>query len=177
MYGHIVLASTKGEFVPSAIEWFTDSKFSHSFITMPDMLNIPMCIEAASGGVDFTRFDTGYVSNPSQSYEVWEVLVADNVKDTALTSMLNELEIGYGYLHYPWFIWRKICSIFGKDIKNQNNWDQKGMICSQLCVAYMTDCGLSDVLSGYGQGAVAPQDLKNIFLAHPDKFKLVGVKA
>lgn len=172
-YGHIVLASTKGQFIPSAIRWFTNSQFSHSFVTTPDILAIPMCMEAAEMGVDFTRFDEGYVNNQDQGYETWNIKVDQTIKDQAIISILSDLEIGYGFLQYPWFMWRRICFFFGKDIKNQNNWDKGGMICSQLCVAYLRACGLGYIFAGYGIGSISPQDLQNIFYAHPELFEKI----
>ena len=172
-YGFIVLANSKMGFVPNAIKWFTGSQFSHSLVTIPSILDISMCIEAAEGGVDTVRFDTGYEANLSQGYEVWRVKIDRPAKDAAIVSLLNDLEISYGFFEYPWFIWRKICKFFGKDIKSQPNWNTKGMICSQLCVAYIKACDLSSVLSGYGNGSIAPQDLQDIFKAHPEVFELV----
>ena len=174
MYGHIVLADTKSGFIPSGIKWMTNSQFSHSFVTTPDVFKVPMCIESAEGGVDFTRFDTSYQNNLAEGYEVWNIKIDQNIKDAAIVSILADLEIGYGFLEFFYFIARKICSVFGKDIKSKNNWFAKdGMICSQLCVAYLNACGLSGVLIGYGQGSVAPQDLQNIFMAHPELFEKV----
>src|ERR1035437_501682 len=128
MYGNIVLAGTKSGFTPNAIKWFTGSQFSHSFVTTPDILNIPMCIEAAESGVDFTRFDTSYVNNQDQGYEVWKVKIDQSIKDKAVVAILSDLEISYGILQYPWFMWRSICLFFGKDIKSHNNWNKGGMI-------------------------------------------------
>lgn len=176
MYGHIVLASTKTGFIPNAIKWFTRSNFSHSLITVPDVLSTPMCIEAVEGGVDFARFDTGYVSNSDQSYEVWNIKLDQATKDAAIVSILNDLEILYGFFQYFWFIWRRICLLFGKDIKNQNNWNTSGMICSQLCVAYLKACHLEYVLKDYGNGSISPQDLKTVFRANPEIFELIETK-
>jgi hypothetical protein len=170
MYGNIVLATSKSSFVSKGIRWFTNSQFSHSFVTMPDTLGIPMCIEAAEGGVDTCRFDTNYANNLDETYEVWTLNLPQDVKDKAIQSIMNDLETGYGFLEYPWFMWRRLNSLFGKDIKSQNNWNQSGMICSQLCVAYLKACGLSYILQGYGQGSIAPQDLSVIFQAHPELF-------
>jgi len=173
MYGQIVLASTKSGLVPNAIKWFTDSQFSHSFVMMPDVFNIPMAIEAASSGVDMTRFDTGYRDNLNEGYEVWNIKINQHVKDMALKSILNDLEVGYGYLDFFYFVARKICKIFGKDIKNENNWFSKdGIICSQLCVAYLKACGLN-IFSGYGNGSISPQDLQDIFNARPELFEKI----
>lgn len=170
-YGDVVLASTKGQIIPNAIKWFTKSQFSHSFITTPDVLSIPMCIEAAEGGVNFTEFEDSYVNNKSQGYEVWNIKISQDVKDKAIVSILKDLEIGYGFLEYPWFVWRRLCLLFGRDIKAENNWNTNGMICSQLCVAYLKACGLAYMFEGYGNGAVAPQDLQNIFKSHPELFE------
>lgn len=172
-YGNIVLASTQGQFVPNAIKWFTQSQFSHSFVTTPDILGIPMCIEAAEGGVDFTEFNSSYLNNLSQGYEVWSINIDQATKDTAIVSILKDLETGYGFWEYPWFIWRRICLFFGKDIKSNNNWNSHGMICSQLCVAYLKACGLDYVLTGYGEGSIAPQDLQDIFIAHSELFQKI----
>ena len=172
-YGNIVLAGTQGSFVPNAIKWFTNSKFSHSFVTTPEILGVAMCIEAAESGVDFCRFDSHYSNDLTQGYEVWNIKIDQNIKDIAITSILNDLETSYGFLQYPWFIWRRICLFCGKDIKVQNNWDKNGMICSQLCVAYLDACGLSNVLSGYGNGSVSPQDLQDIFKQHPELFEKI----
>lgn len=132
-----------------------------------------MCMEAADGGVDMLRFDVGYVNNDNIGYEVWSISIPDELKDAALKEMLNNLEVTYGFLAYPWFIWRKICRFFGKDIKSQNNWLHQGIICSQLCTMYLKACGLSHVFSGYGDGSIAPQDLQDIFNSNPNLFQKV----
>jgi hypothetical protein len=174
-YGHIVLASTKSGFIPAGIKWMTNSQFSHSFVTTPNILGVPMCIEAAEGGVDFTRFDTGYENNQNEGYQVWNIKIDQNLKDTAIISVLADLETGYGFLQFPYFIVRKICRLLGRDIKAKDNWfASDGMICSQLCVAYLKICGLSDVLAGYGNGSISPQDLQDIFVAHPELFELIN---
>ena len=172
-YGSIVLASTASGFIPNAIKFVTGSIFSHSFITTPDILSTPMCIEAAESGVDFTRFDKSYQNDPNQSYEVWNVLVDQETKDKAIVSVLNELQIPYGLLQYPWFMWRRVCVFFGKDIKSQDNWNKDGMICSQLCVFYLKACGLEKIFKDYGEGSIAPQDLQDIMKANPDLFKKI----
>lgn len=175
MYGHIVLASTKTGFVPAAIKWVTNSQFSHSFVTLPNMLSVPLCVEAAEGGVDVTRFDTSYVNNLDEGYQVWNIKIDQKIKDMALVSILNDLECSYNFMEFPFFIYRKICLFFGKDVKSQNNWFVKSSsyICSQLCVAYLKACGLQKILVGYGNGAIAPADLQNIFKAHPEAFEMI----
>jgi hypothetical protein len=176
-YGDIVLSTDESSFVSSCIRWFTDSRFSHGFMTMPAVLDAPTCIEAVRGGVDMSRFDSNYLNDASAMLEVWSINLPQPTKDAALRQMLGELEISYGFLEYPWFVWRKLNSLVGRDIKSQNNWNTDGMICSQLVVAYLKALGLSSVLAGYGNGAVAPQDLRDVFVAHPAWFKISYTKA
>jgi hypothetical protein len=171
--GNIVLATEETSFISKCIRWFTQSQFSHSFVTMPDVLSLPMCIEAVAAGVDYVRFDSEYSNNISASYQMWSIKIDQNTKDMAMQSILKDLEIEYGVLQYAYFIWRKINSLLGKDIKSQNNWFNQGMICSQLCVAYLAACGLENIFIGYGKGSISPQDLFVIFNAHPELFELV----
>lgn len=171
-YGNLVLVSSKTNFISKGIRWFTQSTISHAFLTMPDVLDIPMCMEAVIGGVDMSRFDTNYLNNPDEIVEIWELLVLDQIKIDALQKTINELEVGYGFLEYPWFVWRRLNSLFGRDIKSQNNWSTDGMICSQLCVSYLNACGVGHIFDGYGKGSIAPQDLSAIFNVHPELFKL-----
>lgn len=175
-YGHIVLSGTKYGFFPNAIKWFTKSKFSHSLVTMPNVLDMPMCAEAADNGVSMVRFDKAYTQNEDQEYEIWKVKIAPECIDAGIKKVADDLETMYGFLQYPWFVWRSICKFFGSDIKHQNNWFTGGTICSELCVQYLAGCGLAYVLDGYGPGAVTPQDLQDIFKAHPELFELVAMK-
>jgi hypothetical protein len=172
--GCIVLSNTKGEFIGSAIRFISKSKFSHSFVTMPPILEIPMCAEDSSLGVDMLRFDTGYLQDTNESIEVWEVNIPDDAKDAGLLAVLNELEQGYGYSEFPWFIWRWLNGIFGRDIKAQDNWSQKNSVCSGLVRdRYIANSGLSNLFDGFGRNSVWPEDISQIMRSRPDLFTLV----
>lgn len=175
-YGYIVLAGTRTGFFPNAIKWFTRSRFSHSLVTMPTILGLPICIEAADSGVNTVRFDKAYSHNTEQEYEIWKLNIAPEAIDAGIREVVDDLETAYGFLEYPWFVWRSICRVFGKDIKHQDNWCTRGTICSELCVAFLKACGLGHTLAGYGEGSVSPQDLQDIFKAHPAVFELVAYK-
>jgi hypothetical protein len=172
-YGNIVLASSKKGFIQNAIKAFTSSVFSHSLVTMPDVLGMPICIEACEGGVSTVRFDKNYVNDLNQGYQVWRLKISQEQKDKGIIAAVNDLETGYGFLEYPWFIWRRINLWFGKDIKSQNNWYTGGTICSELCVQYLTACGLGYIFEGYGEGSISPQDLQDVMRVHPELFELV----
>ena len=172
-YGHIVLASTKSGVVPSAIKFITKSQYSHSFITAPTIVGLPMCVEAAESGIDMIRFDDAYTQNAAENIEIWEVLISDEMKDKGLVAVFDKLETSYGFLELPWFVWRWMNRLVGRDIKSQNNWSKNGTICSQLCRIYLTATGLGSLFEGYGKGAVAPQDLSVVMNANPQLFKKV----
>jgi hypothetical protein len=164
-YGQIVLAGSKSGFVPRAIKFLTKSKFSHSLITAPDMVKLPMCVEAAENGVSVIRFDQAYTQNSSENIEIWEVLVSNEAKDNGLTHAFDKLEKGYGFLELPWFIWRAMNKLVGRDIKSQNNWSRNRI--------YLVNTGLGKLFDMYGRGAVAPQDISDVMNANPKYFKKV----
>lgn len=172
-YGNIVLAGSKKGFFPNAIKWFTFSKFSHSLVTMPDILDMPICIEAADNGVSTVRFDKNYINDDNQSYQIWRIKISQEQKDAGIRAVVGDLETFYGFLQYPWFIWRRICLFFGSDIKHQNNWSTTGTICSELVVQYIHACGLGHTLSEFGPGAVSPQDIQDVMKKYPDLFELI----
>jgi hypothetical protein len=169
-YGRIVLANTKKGLVPAAIRFFTKSKFSHSLITVPDLIDVPMCIEAAEYGIDTLRFDTGYLQNPDVEIEIWEVHLPKDQIDAGIKAALDKLETGYGYLELPWFAWRWLNAVFGKDIKHQDNWCKNGTICSQLCELYLNETKRNDLFDDFGKGSVSPSDLRAVMVANPEYF-------
>lgn len=176
-YGYVCFAYTKNKWYDWAIAKATKSKWSHSFITCPPMLGKEMVLEAADGGVEATGFDLSYRTNPDVAYEVYRLKVSQDFKDASILNRMKELEVSYGFLEYPWFIWRYINAFFGRDIKSHNNWCQNGTeVCSQFLREYIEDCNLSSLFSGFGKGSVAPQDIYNVVLARPDLFELVESK-
>jgi hypothetical protein len=175
-YGNVVLANSKGELLASVIKWITGSTWSHSLFTLPNCCGREMAIEAASIGVSCLPFDTGYRLNNSQGYRVYRVKVAQEVMDVAIAKSLDDLETFYGYLDLPWFVWRAVNRLFGRDIKNQDNWAYNNKICSQLVVDYLIGCGLQHIFNGYGRNAICPQDLQVIMDSHPEHFDLIETK-
>ncbi len=175
-FGHVVLANSKSGVVPRIIRWITGSQFSHSLVTMPDVLDIAMCVEAADSGVSCLPFESGYRSNVSQSYEVYRVNVSEERKAAGLKVVLSELQQSYGFLELPWFIWRSLNAKFGRDIKGKDNWSEAGVICSELCVTYLRECGFTELFKDFGAGSVNAEDLRKIMTANPDLFELIEVK-
>jgi hypothetical protein len=177
MYGHICFALTKNKWYDKCIAKFTNSKWSHCFFTCVPMLGKEMLMEADAHGVAVSSFDVGYRSNSNQSYELYEFKAPKKLKDLSIKSSIKELEISYGYLEYPWFVWRYMNRLFGRDIKKQNNWCQNGTkICSQFTREYIENCGKKDLFIEYGKGSVSPEDLYQIIISRPDLFRLIEKK-
>jgi hypothetical protein len=168
-YGQIVLANTK-KGIEAKIFRTIIGGYTHSLITIPQLVGVPMCMEAAVSGVNALRFDTNYLQNPDQEIEIWEVNVSEEMKNAGIRAAINKLENHYGFLELPWFIWRWLNSLVGRDIKHQDNWSKNGVICSELCQLYLTNCGLGFLFEGYGIDAIHPGDLKKIMEANPKYF-------
>ena len=179
--GNIVLVNSRWgstwleTFISNSIKWFTNSPYSHSLVTFPPLFGNNMCIEASGNGVTMQSFDNVYWNNPSQGCDVYELTtISQEKRDAAAAALINELDASYGFLEYPFFMWRRLNELVGRDIKSHDNWSQNGIICSWLCVQYITNCGLGYLFEGYGKCSVSPKDLRNIFDANPDLFKKIG---
>lgn len=175
-YGHIVLANSKKGVVPAIIRYVTKSQYSHSLLTIPNILEVPMCVEAADSGVSMLRFDRGYTENKDQEIAIFSVNISQEDKDKAIIQCLNSLQLGYGYLELFWFIWRAFNKFIGRDIKNQDNWVANGIICSELCRMYLSYAGLGHLFKEFGNGALNAEDLRQIMLDHPDVFTEIKKK-
>jgi hypothetical protein len=176
-YGYVCFAYTKNKWYDWCIAKVTKSKWSHSFLTCPPILGKEMAMEACDNGVDVTLFDSSYRNNINESYAIYKMKISKVCKDKSIKNRMKELERSYGYLEYPWLMWRYLNSLFGRDIKSQNNWCQNGtVICSQLLREYISDCGFSYLFEGYGKGSVTPEDIYQIVLKNPKIFKLIESK-
>lgn len=175
-FGHIVLADNKTNWFSKLIKLITRSEWSHSLVMVPPICGVDLAIEAKNTGVNGVAFDKAYRTNRKRGYKVFRVNIDPTVKEQAIAECLQELQTGYGFLELPWFAWRSISAFFGKDIRSQDNWSQAGIICSELCVMYLSKCGLDRLFEGFGKGSIHPEDLENIMLAHPAIFELIEVK-
>lgn len=175
-YGYVCFSYTKNELIAKLIAKITQSKWSHSFIVVPPVLEKEMVMEAASNGISMTTFQENYRDNANESYEVYRVFAPKNKVDKSILSCMERLERPYPYLELLWFVWRRINKFFGKDIKDQNNWFTNGVVCSGLVRKFLEGSGLKRLFKGFGIDAVAPQDVYNIVLANPKLFELIEKK-
>lgn len=176
-YGFVGFAMSKNEWSARAIAWFTKSKWSHSFITVPDILGREMVMEAGTAGVEMTPFDRSYRNDPNQSFEVFRFKILQENINLAILQAIDLLESPYGFLEYPWFMWRAFLAWLGKDIKSQNNWSQQGTVCSGLVRLYIELAGYAELFSGFGKDSAHQQDVYDIVIAHPELFELVESKS
>lgn len=176
-YGYVCFAYSKDEWIARAIAWFTKSQWSHSFITVPPMLGEDMVMEASSNGISMVQFDVAYRENKNQKYEIYKFKIPQEQIDRAIWMTMFMLETSYGFLEYPWFIWRAVNSWFGRDIKHQDNWSQQGTVCSGLVRLYLEYAGFESLVSGFGKDSANAQDMYNIIKANPDLFELVESKS
>lgn len=176
-YGYVCFAYSKNEFIAKAIAWFTKSQWSHTFITAPPMLGKEMVMEAGGGGVEMVTFEQGYRNNSTQKYEVYRVKVSQEIIDEAIAQCMNDLETPYGYLEYPWFMWRSVNAWFGRDIKSQDNWSKKNTVCAGFVDLFLDALGLQILTKDFGKNSINAQDIYDIVKAHPDLFELVESKS
>lgn len=172
-YGYVCFAYTKTEWIAKAIAWFTQSQWSHTFLTVPSMLGQEMIMEAGGGGVEMAMFNQAYRHNASQKYEVYRVKVSQQIIDEAIAQCMEKLELPYGYLEYPWFIWRYLNKWIGRDIKGQDNWSTNREVCAGLVDIYIDALGLGVLSKDFGNNSISAQDIYEIVKANPDLFELV----
>jgi len=175
-YGFICFAYSKNEWIAKQIAWFTKSQWSHSFITAPPMLGRELAMEAGGGGVELVTFDDAYRNNPNQNYEVYKFNCDQEQINSSIYKCLDELETSYGLLQYPWFMWRSLNKLFGRDIKGQDNWSQKGIVCSGFARHFITYAGFGDLFFEFGKSAATAQDVYNVVKNHPKLFELIEKK-
>jgi hypothetical protein len=175
-YGYIGFAYTKNEWIAKAISWFTKSKWSHSFITIPPMLDKEMVMEAVKGGVEVDMFERGYRNNHNQRYEIYKFNCNKSDIDSAIIVCANHLQESYGFLQYPWFMWRSLNKLFGKDIKDQNNWSSRGEVCSDLTRRFIEGSGHKELFKEYGTDSATAQDIYEIVKNNPQLFELIEKK-
>lgn len=176
IYGCIGFSYSKNEWIAKAIAWFTKSKWSHSFLTVPAILGREMVMESGEHGVGMVPFDLAYRMNVNQNYEIYRFKIDQDNIDSSILKTIDLLETSYGFLEYPWFMWRALNKFFGKDIKKQNNWLQDGTVCSDLVRLYITNAGQGSLFEDFGVDAANAQDIYNIVLANPSLFELIEKK-
>lgn len=175
-YGHICFSYSKDKWLAKAISFLTKSQWSHCFITIPGILEKEMVIEADGKEISTILFDIGYRNNKNQKYEVYKFKIPQKNIDESIRTILNLLETPYGLWEYPWFIWRIVLKLFGKDIRKQDNWIRKGTVCSDLVRNYIELSGHENLFLDFGKDSANVQDVYEIVKQNPQLFEIVEKK-
>lgn len=153
----------------------TASRWSHAFITIPSIVGKQMVLQAVTSGVSAVPFDSAYRNNDKISYEIYKFKIKKGKIDSSISRCMNRLGTSYGFLEYPWLLWRALNMLVGRDIKSHSNWCEQGTICSGLVRSYIEECGYN-FFSEFGKDAVNPQDAYVVIKSHPELFELVESK-
>lgn len=175
-YGYVGFSFSKDKWYDRVIAKITKSRWSHSFFTVPAILDQEMVMESVGGGVMMTPFKSAYKDNATQAYELYKFNTTNMQIDAGVLSMLNQLETSYGYLEYPWFIWRTVCGYFGKDIRQEDNWSKQGIVCSGLVRCFIEQSGYSELFKQFGKNSATAEDVYQIIKNNPKLFELIERK-
>lgn len=163
---------------------FAGPGVSHSFlITYPIGMrtSTPMAFEADMRVVH-TPWKT-LVDDPD--YSIWLYRIKD-LTPYEMTFSLDKCTaefsgVVYGYFEWLWFLWRWFNEkILRRDVRHEDNWFTKGVICSELWwwyVWYITDTNvlkwgkLRAILDQWNPDTIQPYDIKKIMDANPDIFE------
>jgi hypothetical protein len=176
-YGYVCFAYSKNEWIAKAIAFITGSKWSHTFLIAPPILDREMAMEASAEGVAMVPFDIAYRTNPNESYEVYRFKIPNKSIDGSILKTMDMLETPYGYAEFFWFIWRAINKKLGRDIRKNNNWFQQGTICSGLVRLYIENAGLACLFSSFGKDSANQQDVYEVVKKNPSTFELIETKS
>ena len=159
------------------IMFFTDSQWSHSFLTFFPANNTETVIEAGHS-VQVTPF-ARYRGDPNRTYEIYALNgIEKKASDAALDYIFHEYSGAvYGFLQIPWFGYRWFWRQVGRDVGREANWFPSGKICSELVWDYETTvAGNFEKLlanSPITENTCSPEDLYRIVKANQDLLILI----
>jgi hypothetical protein len=159
------------EFIQKAIRFFTQSKFSHSFVIMEGPGQRLCALETTSTLVTLTPANRKYLEK--YYVEVWRP-VGDNLKETisilSQNAFIRYSGNWYGHISYVWFIYRWFMSLFGRDLKKMWRWANRGITCTEL-----TNTSFPFIIDNERDpNTITPQIMRDWIARHPEYFTLVG---
>ena len=154
---------------------FATSPVSHAFVVgFKENGLVPSAFEASLKIQKVPM--TNYTSDPNQYFELWRIanVPQDQIDKAVLQLYLDYAGKDYGYLELPWFIWRKLNALVGRDIRSQANWSSVGTFCSQLAFDLMDGILFSStIFAPYHANTCTPEDLRQLFRQYPKIFTMV----
>jgi hypothetical protein len=151
----------KGNFIQRGIKFFTRSKFTHSFVVIKGPGEILTALETTSTLVCPTPVARKY--NEDHYIEAWEIINEnDRQLMLATSNVIYRIYSGcwYGYLSYPWFMYKWLCECFGIEKKTMWKWCRGNITCTEL-----TSKSLADPYKpNQDDNTISPRVLRDHFL-------------
>jgi hypothetical protein len=173
--GDIGFAGRRSGFYPSAVRWFTNSKWSHCFVVMPEYMGELSVLEADLK-VQLVPFREEYVHKDEDYYEIWRPKKASIGEKLSACHALYLSSAGgiYGFMQILWFAVRQGLLKLGINLPGKN-WFPGGEICSETLWVYLVYLGghYRGLFEGMGRNEVSPQDLRAAMQSRPDLFEFV----
>lgn len=172
--GDIGFGGKRKGFYPSAVRWFTKSRWSHCFVIIPPVLGEASLIEAEVNVVIRT-WQKEYVEKNADYYEIWRPNIISESKIYNACAELYKSDAGeiYGFMQIPWFAARSILRLVGIELKK--NPFPNGEICSETHWRYIMNLGgeFAKALDGITEDECSPQDIYSVVKGRPDLFSFV----
>lgn len=172
--GDIGLGAKRKGFYPSAVRWFTNSKYSHVFLICHEYYEQLQVFEVDLK-VQTVPFNKEYVEKNDDSYRIYRPIRATESKIYSALKLVHNTRAGslYGFLQIPWFAVRSILQKFGISLKK--NWFPANDICSEMPLIYLKSLNsvYLEAFSHLTENETSPQDIASVVESRPDLFEFV----
>lgn len=176
--GDIGFAGKRKGFYPSAVRWFTSSRWSHNFFVTPPVFGSLAVLEADLK-VQIVPFVKEYVEKNVDYWELWRPILSTESEIYQAAVKTYHLEAGdvYGFAQIAWFAVRQLLSKLGFFLSGKN-WFPSGSICSETQWKYLVNLGgdYRAAFESLGENEVSPEDIYKVVKARPDLFEFVMEK-
>jgi hypothetical protein len=172
--GMIGLSGGKS-FIQKAIEYFSRSPFSHSFVIIDGPEDKTSVLETSDTIIQVVPLERK-LSEPDM-VEIYEPIASKKAKHRALSASYQAYAgTWYGYMSYIWFIYRWLMRKFGKEPQHMWHCFNHGTICSELVSHYLFNLGgaHAKLLDGRDLNTLSPQEIYELIQQNPSLFRFVG---
>lgn len=173
--GDIGFAGKRRGWYPSAVRWFTSSRWSHCLVVTPPVLGHLSVIEADLMVV-LRAWEKEYVKRDNDYYEVWRPKCVNESQVFRACSDLYASDAGetYGFMQIAWFAFRQLLAKIGVSTGGRN-WFPAGEICSETLWQYLVNLGgqYRALVEPLGEDECSPEDLYRLVVSRLDLFEFV----
>lgn len=154
-------STSNSSWISKVIRFFRKSEYSHTFVYLGSIADIPLIGEASTWGVQISPL---HVKKTSR-IELWEIQGVDQTKlDLALSSVMSLTGKSYGYFQLIGFIWIWLLEKLG--LKAKSNPFQDGIICSEYVYYFLKAIDYIPI-KNMKANEIAPDDELNFFRVDP----------